>query len=53
MAVSVHEGMEKLKKVRNQNAPLKIIVGNQLLEVKDIWDNAVPVIIEAEEKDDK
>ena len=48
--MTVHELIETLKKVKNQQAEVKLIVGNDLSPVVDVWTNAKPVIIEGEKK---
>lgn len=48
--MTVHEMIEELKKIKNQQAEVKLIVGNNLSPVISIWTNAKPVIIEGEEK---
>ena len=48
--MQVNEQIKKLLTVKNQEAEVKIIVGNEIYAVKDIQTNSQPVIIEEEKK---
>ena len=48
--MKVHELIEQLLKLPNQEAEVKLIVGNECSKIISIWNNSKPVIIEGEKK---
>ena len=48
--MTVHELIEQLSELPNQEAEVKLIVGNEVSKILGVWSNAKPVIIEGEKK---
>ena len=47
--MTVHELIEELIKLPNQEAEVKLIAGQTLCSIKTVWDNCRPVIIVGED----
>ena len=48
--MTVHELIEQLSELPNQEAEVKLIVGNEVSKILGVWFNARLVIIEGEKK---
>lgn len=46
--MKVHELIKELLSLPNQEAEVKLIVGNTICQIKTVWNNSRPVIIEGE-----
>ena len=51
--MTVHELIEQLSELPNQEAEVKLLIGNDLYSILGMWTNSRPVIIEGGRKNDE
>ena len=49
--MTVEELRKALEKKTNQQAEVRIIIGNTIVKAKGVWENATPFVIEGETHD--
>lgn len=50
--MTVHELIEQLSELPNQEAEVKLLIGNDLYSILGMWTNSRPVIIEGGRRND-
>ena len=40
-----HELLEVLSRLPNQEARIRLLIGNELFDIEEVWENSKPVVI--------